>query len=206
MTVTDQYKILGYFYQRGELQFRKHLDIINKDSKKTQPDLMVIMMNPGSSTQSSGYEKVFDTLVPAVLDPTLKHLIDVLSACNFEYARILNLSDVCISNSKDFKTYLKMQAISNPLHTIFHNDRKNELKELFVLDIPLIKAWGVDEDNRLRVLYNLADKSIQSNQMICGLANKKNRVGFYHPMRRKSALHPKSWSEQMIEMMQFYFN
>ena len=43
------FDISGLFYEKNNLKFRKYLNIKKKKSTLLYPDLMIIMMNPGSS-------------------------------------------------------------------------------------------------------------------------------------------------------------
>jgi len=51
-----QFQITGLFYKLKGYRFRKYLNIKCRNSKKQTPDLMVIMMNPGSSKPVDGIE------------------------------------------------------------------------------------------------------------------------------------------------------
>ena len=45
----NNFKITGYYYEEQGYQFRKYLNIKKVNSNLIAPDLMVVMMNPGSS-------------------------------------------------------------------------------------------------------------------------------------------------------------
>ena len=51
-----KFKITGLFYEKKGFKFRKFLNIVKKNSIKKKPDIMVIMMNPGSSIPFDGNE------------------------------------------------------------------------------------------------------------------------------------------------------
>ena len=52
----NQFKITGFYYEELGFKFRKYLDIKKVSSNCTTPDLMVVMMNPGSSTAIDGID------------------------------------------------------------------------------------------------------------------------------------------------------
>ena len=52
----NQLKITGLYYQVEEYKFRKYLNIKKVNSGRKTPDLMIVMMNPGSSRPVDGID------------------------------------------------------------------------------------------------------------------------------------------------------
>lgn len=104
-----------------------------------------------------------------------------MKKCNFEYARILNLSDLCDPKSNSF--YLKLKNINKKTvkHSIFHHKRNKEFTELFENNATIIVAWGVNE--ALQSLAELALKKLENNKF---KGNKKQEIewAYYHPLPR----------------------
>lgn len=89
----ENFKTTGLFYQKDGYNFRKFLNIVRKNSSQNTPDLMVVMMNPGSSKPLDGIENN-NCESEAIPDNTQNQIMRVMNRCNFDYARILNLSDL----------------------------------------------------------------------------------------------------------------
>ncbi|WP_445749374.1 DUF1643 domain-containing protein [Polaribacter sp.] len=185
-SLREHFGVTGFFYQEGENNFRKFLDIKKKSSTRKSPDLMVIMMNPGSShpVAVKKNEKIpihlLDKLVPTYPDNTQDQIMKVMIKCNFEYARILNLSDLCDSKSSSF--YKKMNELNTDQinHSIFQAEREYDFKDLFESNAKLIVAWGVHK--ALKDLAISALSKIGENKI--GLRKENIDWAFYHPLPR----------------------
>lgn len=96
-----QFKITGLYYAELGFKFRKYLDIKRVDTDITTPDIMVVMMNPGSSRPIDGIDnnKLESLAVP---DNTQSQIMKVMLNSNLQYARILNLSDLREAKSNIF--------------------------------------------------------------------------------------------------------
>ena len=101
------FEINGLFYENKNLLCRKYLDIKRNEAISNKPDLMVVMMNPGSSRPEDGNEKNI-IASKAVPDKTQDQIMKVMNNCNFNYARILNLSDLREAKSKVFYSKLEV--------------------------------------------------------------------------------------------------
>ena len=174
----SQFNISGLFYTLKGYKFRKYLNIKKKNSNKQIPDLMVIMMNPGSSKPVDGIEN--NTVESeAVPDRTQNQIIKIILACNFEFTRVLNLSDIREPKSNLlFSKLSEMDQKSIP-HSIFDTKRIEDFDALFVKNIPVIFAWGVDKK-----LQYLADQAINSMAIDnpIGIAKVGFEWAYYHPL------------------------
>lgn len=149
------YECRGDFYRWHNYDCRRRLDIVLKDSVVTRPDFMVVMMNPGSSKPTGGQPT--HGYVKAEPDRTQDQIMALMKHAGFEYARILNLSDIRDANSELFRIRLRKLG-SNRAHSIFDTTRKAEFQSLFVTGVPVLTAWGVHDD--LEVYANLAIAAI----------------------------------------------
>ena len=179
----EDFHITGLFYMCKGHKCRSYLDIKRKGSKASTPDIMVVMMNPGSSRPKDGVDdNTKDSAVESEIlpGPTQYQIMRVMNGAGLDYARVLNLSDLKNPDSSDFRRLLgeidKQKLFS---HSIFDPARKSEFDTLFVSDVPVILAWGVH--NSLRDLSNAAVAAVVGSK-IAGVRKQGN--AYYHPMPR----------------------
>ncbi|MFK5975267.1 MAG: DUF1643 domain-containing protein [Sulfurovum sp.] len=188
------FEISGLFYENKNLLCRKYLDIRRNETITDKPDLMVVMMNPGSSRPEDGNEK--NTIASkAVPDKTQDQIMKVMNNCNFNYARILNLSDLREAKSKVF--YSKLEELKKIPHSIFNDERINDFETLFVKNVPVIFAWGVDKK-----LEPLAIKAIERINEIkpFGLLKEGTNVSYYHPSPQNYH-EQERWCDEITKML-----
>ena len=97
-----------------------------------------------------------------------------MDAVGFDYARILNLSDLRTSDSSELYRFLKSDECSLVEHSIFSPNRQSELEQLFVEGIPVIFGWGVNQ-----ALVPLAKLAIEALRI-------SNPLGILKPNTRYS--------------------
>ncbi len=183
--MNTEFDITGLFYENKGYKFRKYLDIKRKDSNQDEPDLMVVMMNPGSSYPLDGIE---NSLIPSRAKPdnTQQQIMKVMDIASFNFARILNLSDLRTPDSKELYKFMKSDNSKEVDHSIFADNRKEELAELFIKNVPVIYGWGVNE-----ALIPWAKQAID----ILGIKNPigklkvNTKYSYYHPL-------PQNFNEQ----------
>ena len=192
----NDFKLVGFFYKIGEYKCRKYLDIKLKSSKITNPDLMVIMMNPGSSYP---LDELDDNSVPSIAEPdkTQEQIIKVMKNSSLEYARILNLSDLRTPNSKELYNFLKSKNSKSIPHTIFGENRAEDFNSLFIKGVPLIYGWGVN--SALKELAKLAIKKTNHPSPI-GLKKDNEEYSYYHPLPRVYS-EQVEWVEKISQML-----
>jgi len=176
----NEYEITGLFYKIGDYKCRKYLDIKLKSSKITNPDLMVVMMNPGSSYPLDGID---NNTKPSFAEPdnTQDQIMKVMKNTSFKYARILNLSDLRTPDSNKLYKFVKSEDSKTVPHTIFDNDRIDDFNLLFVKDVPIIYGWGVNSS--LTGLAKLAIETINHPSPI-GIKKDTKQYAYYHPLPR----------------------
>ncbi|MCD6112019.1 MAG: DUF1643 domain-containing protein [Bacteroidales bacterium] len=193
-----QFNITGLFYEDQGYKFRKFLNIKKNNSVKKNPDLMVVMMNPGSSRPIDGIENnIVET--DAIPDRTQDQIMRVMINCDFDFARVLNLSD--LREPKSSILYSKFEELKKLKisHSIFDIERKQDFEELFVKDIPVIYAWGVSK--KLEKLAKMTIKRIGVKKPI-GLKKEGVDYAYYHPLPQNYNKQ-KEWVKNITEIISF---
>ena len=176
----DGYEITGLFYEVAGHKCRKYLDIKLRTSTKTEPDLMVVMMNPGSSYPLDGVDNN-STPVEAEPDDTQDQIMKIMNNASYEYARVLNLSDKRTPDSNALYAFIKSEESCSIPHSIFCDARDCEMNSLYIRDVPVIYGWGVDP--ALTKLAKLAIQKINHPSPV-GLKKEGHEYAYYHPLPR----------------------
>lgn len=178
--MSTKFEVAGLFYEASGYKLRKYLDIKRVGTAQKKPDLLVVMMNPGSSFPLDGID---NNSVPSKAKPdtTQQQIMKVMDAASFDYARILNLSDIRTPNSSELYRFVKSDESSSVDHSIFSPSRKAELNQLFIRDIPVIFGWGVN-----KALIPLAKQAIDALSISDPLGKLKpnTKYSYYHPLPR----------------------
>lgn len=173
-----QFKITGLFYELQGYKFRKYLDIQKVNSSRNSPDLMVCLMNPGSSRPYDGIDN--NTIESeAIPDRTQSQVIKVLLNCGFEYARVLNLSDIREPKSNMF--YKKMVELESKsiAHSIFDESRKEDFNNLWTPNIPVIYGFGVNDNLKPLALKAMTTCNTSNTY---GILKPNTTWAYYHPL------------------------
>jgi len=178
--LSGEFEVTGLFYEANGYKLRKYLDIRVQDTSKTVPQLMVVMMNPGSSYPLNGIE---NNSAPSAAEPdtTQYQIMKVMEEGEVEYARILNLSDLRTPDSNALYKFLKSEESKSVDHSIFSATRKSELNQLFVRGVPVIFGWGVNP--ALVPLARQAVDSLSIEQPL-GIRKPNTEYSYYHPLPR----------------------
>lgn len=183
----------GSYYQLpGNISARRSLVISAlKPEKVTGFDLLVIMMNPGSSKAISEEEveilnpnmKCLDHLVEAHPDDTQSQIIRLMELHNLQTVLVINLSDAIETKSNLFARQLNGYEYvgAGTFHSIFNDDRISELEDVKALtsNCPVVIASGVN--NKLRFLTRKAESAFEPSRVV-GWKNSKGL--YYHPLPR----------------------
>ena len=175
----DEYWFRGKFYELRDHFFRSYLDIHSLKSSLGEPDLMVIMMNPGSSYPLNTLAS--NSGVSTQPDNTQLQIVKVMKSCGFTHARVLNLSDFRTPKSDDLFKFITSVEESEIAHSICFEERQLELESLFISQVPVIYAWGVDP--RLVPLALKAVKRLKVSRPI-GLLKEGSTCSYCHPLPR----------------------
>lgn len=152
---------------------------------------MVVMMNPGSSFPLDGIDNNSRSSM-AKPDKTQNQIMKIMNEASFDYARILNLSDLRTPNSDDLYKFIKSSESKCVPHSIFDDSRKREFSQLFIKNASVIFAWGVNS-----ALVPLAKKAVESLSIDnpLGMLKPNTDFSYYHPL-------PKT-HEQQTEWVQY---
>lgn len=185
-----KYECYGHFYnlkiKNNIYKCRSVLEIINKNSfdhdlVNKKSDILVIMMNPGSSRpiidiEIKNYDKnsisnnFIKELVLTQPDNTQYQIMRLMEEKNINHARILNISDLREAKSPNLVKIVN-DLKDNNFHSIFSYDRSCELKNYFNLNKSkcIIAGWGRNKD--LLSLYKLCLDKIPNNHKLIGKTN-----------------------------------
>lgn len=178
----QHFGVYGHFYDlkinTEYIPCRSVLELISHDCTPLSlndlasyiPQLIVVMMNPGSSRPADpGYRpvrinhvsEISDTRewVPTRPDNTQYQIMRVMEANHLSFARILNLSDIVNAKSSLFiqKTEALSQYNDGHLHSIFCDERQTEFAKLTSnTTIPVLVGWG-----RIEGLRPLAEQALR---------------------------------------------
>ena len=182
------FDVQGVFYNQNGMQCRRFLDIKRKNVNIDKNDLSVVMMNPGNSSPKNIDEKTctdyLNKFVEANPDKTQFQIMRVMENCGFNYAKIINLSDVrCTSSDEFYKMHGDDQR--NIEYSIFSESNKHHIKTYLNPQSLFIYAWGVD--TKLQCLAEQALRVLNSNEF---WGEKINNTGIPHPDRDYSYYHP----------------
>lgn len=192
----NEFNVTGLFYENGGYSFRKYLNIIKKDSITAVPDLMVVMMNPGSSRPIAELNTL-DKETETIPDTTQSQIMKIMGNCGYNYARVLNLSDLREADSNEFYKTLNKLEEHKISHSIFSHERNDDFNKLFVNGLPVIYAWGVN-----KCLSELAKMTMEKVNVenYVGIAKVESEYAFYHPLPR---VHTKQleWVETITDIL-----
>lgn len=216
-TLKKQFRVLGHFYNSvigGHIfQCRSSLEIICKsilDSHSELPDVVVIMMNPGSSRPiaidykpaSFSPDEIFSCkwekeIIPTRPDNAQYQIMRLMVLNNWCHAKVLNLSDLRNGNSGELSKEFEMASVidpSNP-HCITHASRRVELENELKTKPggPVIAAWG-----SVKVLKESAITAIELLPELIGLKLDHPWYRYPSPYRKDQKL---DWLKKMDEIV-----
>jgi hypothetical protein len=213
-----RFKAKGRFYRISinnstEVLCRSTLEIFRRgfNIEMIKPNALFVMMNPGGSTTlglAKGLENgelYADTslelaekirltpLCDANPDRTQYQVMRIMDHYNWNYVRVLNLSDIRDVNSGDF--IQSFREYNNIYLSIFSKLRDQERLHLLedLVSKPVIAAWGVSPD--LEELALSAFKCLPPH--IKGLQGDSS-FKYLHPLPRKWS-EPRKWLKRFLE-------
>ena len=210
-----EFAVFGHFYDRKFndeiIPCREILEIISLNNvpydfqmlPQTQPELIVTMMNPGSSKPASNSYKPIVIcrpsdiankrwIVEAKPDNAQYQIMRFMLINGWSHARILNLSDLRQAKSAVFmKTWPKFSES----HSIFSKSRKDSLTKLIGEPQKILLAWSQEE--ALLPLAKMASKSVSTYKTV-GLSRGEDLYAYPSPLLQK---HKEAWLEDISVLM-----
>lgn len=170
-SLKEKYLVSAIFYKHDSCLCRKNC-IIKKKGVKAEPELLVVMMNPGSCKPIGTY--VENERCECKMDATQKQIAILMEYANLNCVQIENLSDIC---ERQEERFWEKYNLNKDLKSIFSEDRISEIENL---NIPIIYAWG-------KAAMNLSEKigidTILKGRNVYGYV--KNNTDYYQrPLSR----------------------
>jgi hypothetical protein len=194
----QDYEVSGYFYRSHGKPCRRELYIKTKGCSSSV-DLLVIMMNPGSShpKNTPDYKNIskemFEKIVPTEPDKTQHQIMDFMKKHDFKHACILNLSDLCNQKSEELTsaTILPCSNFNTP-------DSARKTIENYAPNVQnIVVAWGCKRMFKPLILNAKLALAERKNTVVFGFNQLKDNKSnfFYHPLVRD-----KNWLENLSQI------
>ncbi len=219
----NKFAVFGHFYQiqlgDEEIACRSVLEIIDhglvpldlSELAESEPDLLIVMMNPGSSRPLdknvkpdtvSSWEDISKsrTWVTTQPDNTQYQIMRIMVALGSKHGRVLNLSDMREPKSPlMFKKSAHLAGVDGGgVHSIFSPERKTELEKLMGSEKrPVIVGWGRDEK-----LLPLAKQALErlDGWKIYGRPANSDKTLFAHPSPMLQKM-KEQWVDEILLQM-----
>ncbi len=195
----EHFAVYGRFYEKRIAgvpeQLRDRLEIAPRalgleEIVSREPDLLVVMMNPGGSRPLDGLITLWHAnagqgFIAAVPDRTQYQIMRLLLAAQakglgWQHARILNLSDLRTPKSAEFMEKLQRYA-DHPEHSLFCDARHAECTTLFANpSTPVLLGWGLNP-----VFGVWADRALRAAQGHVRLGISADGRLFRHPLPQR---------------------
>lgn len=201
----QHFAVYGSFYQLTvagqEYPCRSVLELIAhsllpeniKHISNLDPDLLVVMMNPGSSKprqegytpqhlHKNGQPEEGNNLVLTRPDNTQYQIMRLMAHHGMQHARVLNLSDLREPKSTRLMPMIESLASlpGGERHSLFCTDRQAERQSLMGPHgaVPVLAGWG-----RHKTLLPLAKQCLKQLQgwQIIGVATDAQKYLYAHP-------------------------
>lgn len=214
-SLKKEFAVFGHFYDRKfnneVIPCREILEIISLENvpydfqmlPQAQAELIVVMMNPGSSKPASkSYTPIVISrssdinkkryIVEAKPDNAQYQIMRFMLINGWSHARILNLSDLRQPKSTVF---MKTWPTLSESHSIFSKSRQKSLYELIGEPEQILLAWSQEES--LLPLAEMASSAVSSFNTI-GLPRGENLYAYPSPMLQK---HKEAWLASISALM-----
>ena len=215
VNLKKEFAVFGHFYDRKFsdqiIPCRETLEIISinnapydfQELPQAQPELIVVMMNPGSSKPA---DKEYVPLIigrpsdiakkrqviEAKPDNAQYQIMRFMLINGWKHARILNLSDLRQPKSTVFMNTWPNLPES---HSIFSKQRKKSLIKLIGKPEKVLLAWSQEES--LLPLAEKASSAVRSFNTV-GLSRGDNLYAYPSPLLQK---HKEAWLASITELM-----
>jgi hypothetical protein len=199
-----RFQVWGRFYEAPVAgtpeRLRSHLELFPVDWSPAQAieapaDLVVVMMNPGSSQALPSMDNHLG-FVPTRPDNTQYQILRLMLRAQakgqaWRHARVLNLSD--LRTPKSAELFVKLgQYAADSSHSMFSEARQAELaRALGSGDTPVLRAWGLNP-----ALQPWAEKALTALNGRPVLGVQVGPTAFRHPLPQRADLQ-KAWLDQV---------
>lgn len=205
------FAVYGRFYEKCiagvDEQLRDRLEIAPpqwalQDVVSREPDLLVVMMNPGASKPiASLWAGVGDHgFVATQPDRTQYQIMQLMLAAQqrglpWQHARVLNLSDLRTPKSQVFVEKLDAYSADDS-HSLFSATRLGECKALFQrLETPVLCAWGLSPK-----FGPLAMRALEAAKGHPVLGLSTDGLAYRHPLPQRYDLQL-AWLAQVVAQL-----
>ena len=199
-----KFDVFGHFYSvqvapKRVVECRSVLEIVESDHvpkltaaiSNRRPDAVFIMMNPGSSRPLTevnnrihvdAIHELPISLVPTKPDTTQYQVMRLMHYCGWRHVRVLNLSDLrCSKSGEFFKQFKGLEDdLSFDAHSVFSDQRKNELALKLIDAVPVVRAWGVSP--HLDPLIDRCTSKLTKAMIVMGLMKEGTTNKYLHPL------------------------
>jgi hypothetical protein len=203
----SHFAVYGRFYEKTIAgvpeQLRDRLEIAPhemplREVLRRDPDLLVVMMNPGGSRPLDSLWAPADAegFAAAQPDRTQYQIMRLLLRAqalglNWQHARVLNLSDLRTPKSAVFVQKLHDYA-DDDRHSVFSQARSEERRNLFgKVATPILLGWGLNA-----AFVDLATKALAAAQGHPLLGLSDDGVRYRHPLPQRHDFQV-TWLEQV---------
>jgi hypothetical protein len=213
------FQVRGHFYDvlvgGKRVPCRSVLEIVRAaplgHGPTTDPDAIVVMMNPGGSKPLSSVPDLADhtqlwstqkKLVLTKPDVTQYQIMRVMYFCRWNYVRVLNLSDLREASSASFvKQYRVLEQKHEYMkHSIFSTARAAELSTHLKRSTgaPIISAWGTSP--QLAPLIGRCARRIRKHGDFIGLPHHEGEDRYLHPLPHLQ-IDKRAWVDSMVDLI-----
>ena len=201
-----RFQVWGRFYEARVAgvseRLRSHLELFPLHWSPTKAiecpaDLVVVMMNPGSSQPLPSMDSHLG-FVPTRPDNTQYQILRLMLRAQsrgmlWQHARVINLSDLRTPKSTELIVKLRQYA-GDSRHSIFSKERHLELSAaLGDPDTPVLRAWGLNP--ALAPLAKLAWVRLNAHPEL-GIAERD--FAYRHPLPQRADLQ-RAWLDQVSQ-------
>ncbi|WP_026801529.1 DUF1643 domain-containing protein [Pontibacillus halophilus] len=184
---------------------RKSNLVPGEDVEKANQDVNVLMMNPGTSRPLHENEEINEVQLPlsnrkagnvpiieANPDNTQSRIMSIMNEMGWNRATVINLSDVrdnSKTNSTGRKAWQQIKSFEKQFegkpykkdHSIFSENRNEELSSVLNKNVPLIIAWGCYKG--MNSLKQIAHSYLEGESLnyYC-VKSKSSDLSYYHPL------------------------
>ena len=174
-------------------------------------DALVVLLNPGTCLPLAGTDSVSLLtggverlpLLPATPDNTLHQLMRLMERMNWHHLRVINLTDLRTGKFEEYREgQIFMEQYGDVRHTIFSEERRNELVPYMKETSVMIAGWGTK--SAIGPAAERAHAILSETGKVYGLDYHKHPL-YYHPfpwLKGKCIEWLDAMEEQLTEAME----